>query len=266
MKKHQLLTIIPHYNDLRGLHYSLTKITETKDFMFDLLIVDDGSSIKPNLAQLKSWFKYGQVYYLENHNNRGIEYVLNDGLDFAKNYNYKYIARLDCGDLSHANRFSIQYHFLEQHPDIALLGGWCTRVDLKNNTKINFCPPTKHEEIIWHMRMHTVFVHPLVMFRTKVLELVPTYPLGYHGAEDYAFFSKIIKHYTSANLDQILLDYEINNSGISLTKRRAQILATLKVILKNFKLFSNSWLGLFWYLLLLILPYQLINKIKKLIL
>lgn len=54
------------------------------------------------------------------------------------------------------------------------------------------------------------------------------YPTNFKSAEDYAFFFEISQHYRVGNLNEILMAYEINPSGISISKRKEQKNLNLK--------------------------------------
>ena len=259
------LILIPHYNNLSGLKLSISSIKEDDSLLLDLLVVDDGSNKeKPRLSDLKDWYKLGEVFLFDNQQNRGIEYALNDGLKFAPEHGYDYVARLDCGDICYPNRFSKQLRYLSEHPDVGLLGAWCKRIDIVSGRISDFCPPVEHKEIVKQLKMHNTFCHPLVIFNTKVIDLVGYYPMNYKYAEDFAYFSKVAKVAKVANLPEFLLDYEINPTGISLSRRKIQLRSTIRVIRDNFDFSLFSCFGLLWYGVLLIIPYNFATNLKRL--
>ncbi|WP_170144739.1 glycosyltransferase [Hydrogenivirga caldilitoris] len=265
--KSDILIIIPHYNNLKGLEKSLASISNIEPV--DVLIIDDGSNEenKPDCKELKNKYKnINSLYCLINDKNRGIEYVLNDGLKYALKHDYKYIARLDCGDICCPERFRIQKEFLDKNPEIYLVGSYVEIVDTKGNTLFIYKPPIIHDEIRKKMCINNVFIHPSVMFRKEVIEEVGFYPLNYKYAEDYAFFYKIVKNLKVANINKVLLKYEVNPTGISLSKRKIQLKSRIKVILdfcdfswiKAYSLIRNS--------IMFIVPYPIILGIKRILL
>ena len=263
MNKQKTIIVIPHYNNLVGLHASIVSIRESNDILLDIVIIDDGSMQKPNLNDLNKLYSLGKIFLLNNHENRGIEYVLNDGLSFAHEHGYEYIARLDCGDTCYPNRFNKQLLYLAKHPEIKLLGAWCQRIDIITGRISKFCPPTEHADIVRQLKMHNIFCHPLVIFSVSVIDLIGYYPTTYKYAEDFAYFSEIAKVAKVANLPEILLDYEINPTGISLSRRNTQLRSTLRVIKHHFDFSAMSFMGIAWYSMLLVLPYNLVTNIKK---
>jgi len=254
--------LIPHYNNLDGLEKSLASISNIEPV--DVLIVDDGSAIKPNIEELKQKFpQINNINIIFNQRNEGIEHALNKGLKYIKNAGYKYVARLDCGDICFPMRFKIQKEYLDQHPDIYLIGSWVEFVDTKGKRLFFFKPPTSYDDIRKKMFINNMFIHPSVMFRVKVIEEVGLYPTNYKYAEDYYYFFKIIKKLKAVNINKILLRYEVNPKGLSITKRKQQLRSRLKIILDNFDYSFYAFYGLFRNLILYFLPYSLIKILKR---
>ena len=232
----------------------------------DVIIVDDGSTKKPDESLLKSKFpKINNIKVILNKKNEGIDYALNKGLAYIKKRKYKYVARLDCGDLAYPHRFKLQKEFLENNKDIFLVGSWVRFISPHGKTLFIFRPPTKHEDIKKRMFINNMFIHPSVMFRTAIIDIVGYYPTNYKNAEDYAFFFKIAKTLKVANIPEILLDYEVNPQGLSISKRKQQLKSRLKVIVDNFDFSIYATYGILRNLLIYFLPYSFIEPLKKVI-
>ncbi len=265
MNKTSILVLIPHFNNLNGLHKSLSSISNQEPV--DTLIVDDGSGKKQKPDQATLQEKYpniNKIICINNDKNRGIEYVLNDGLKFAQEQNYEYIARLDCGDLCHPERFKLQKEFLDTYPNHYLVGCWVSFVNLDEQEVFQFKPETKTDNIKKKMPIANQFSHPAVMFRTKAIETVGYYPLNRKAAEDYAYFYNFVDYFETANIPKILLDYEINPGGISLQSRKKQIQTRLTIIKEHFKHTPHYYYGYLRNLVIYFLPYKLVESLKRL--
>lgn len=256
--------LIPHYNNPEGLTVSVASIgTDEKT---DVVIVDDGSRVKTiDEETVKAAFKaQGMVKFIYLEKNKGIEHALNAGLEaIQKQPGYKYVARLDCGDLCVDNRFAIQEDFLDKNPDIMIVGSNVTAVDTNGNFLFNIKEPEESREIRKKMFLNCMFVHPAVMFRIEIVNMFGGYPLNRKSAEDYAFFSKVTRKYDTANIQQNLVTIEINPEGISILKRREQVSSRLKVILDNFYFGFYPIYGLIRNLMIYMVPNKMIMLIKE---
>lgn len=230
-----VIILIPHFNNFSGLCNSIFSIDKSEKV--DVLIVDDGSSesliIESELLKFKNF--NGTFFFIYNSKNKGIEHVLNQGLQFIlEKQTYKYIARLDCGDLCLENRFYIQEKYLIENPLCKLVGSNAIAIDTNLNELYRTILPEFSEEIKNKMFLNAMFLHPTVMFCTSLITEIGFYPTKYKAAEDYAFFFKIAQKYNTHNIQKYLLKYEINPNGISLSKRNIQVSSRIQIIKDNF--------------------------------
>ena len=258
--------LIPHYNNPKGLVKSILSIQKEENL--DVFIIDDGSKKEAiNQEEISKSFKAnGTIFFKFLEENCGIENALNSGLDWINQSGaYVFVARLDCGDVCLQNRFYLQEKFLTDNPDIMLVGANIICTDTEGNKLYDLVYPEKSEQIRKKMYLNSMFSHPCSMYRLKVIDEVGKYPTNYKAAEDYAFFFKIVRKFKTHNLQDFLLEYEINPTGISQTKRKSQVMGRIKIILDNF--YFGFWpiYGLLRNIALYIIPNKFILKIKKLI-
>lgn len=256
-----LIILIPHYNNLLDLKESIKSIVET--IPVDILIVDDGSSEKPDQQEIETFYKNGNVFIKLLETNVGIENALNAGLSFIESKDYKYIGRLDCGDLNLPNKYRKQLEYLEQNPETFLLGTWADMVDMEGNLLYTLEHPTADTEIKNRMYLNSMFVHPTVIFRKEILNLVGKYPTKYKAAEDYAYFFEISKKLKVENLPEALLLYKMDPNSISSTKRKSQVKNRIKIILHHFYFGFYPLYGLVRNVLLLFMSRNLTTFMKK---
>src|SRR5690606_2172211 len=184
--KSEVIVIIPHYNNFKRLLRSIESIIEF--IQIDVLIIDDGS--KSNLIDESILNKIKpanvNIHIIYNDRNRGIERVLNDALKYIRNKpnNYKFVARLDCGDLNAENRFKTQMDYLKSHRKVGIVGSYVTFIDLKGEFVYNLKLPKNHTSIIRNIYINSMFIHPTIMLRRDVLDVVQNYPTKYTAAED----------------------------------------------------------------------------------
>lgn len=259
----EIVVLIPHYNNPEGLKKSLQTIQE--DINIDILIVDDGSkkllidesALQDNLPT----FLNLAFIYLEK--NGGIEEALNTGLRHILSTSHTYIARLDCGDLCAPGRFLTQKKFMENQPELGLVGSYVHFIDSGSHWLYDLKPPTGHDQIKRKMHVNAMFVHPTIMLKTEVIKQIGLYPTTYQAAEDFAFFFKIIKQFKAANIPEFLVSCEVNSGGISLTRRKEQLTSRMQILKEEFYWGFYPCYGLVRNFIISKLPYSLIHKIKK---
>lgn len=257
----EIIIIIPYYNNRTGLEKSIASIKEKINI--DVIIIDDGSKNKLDVIRLKKNYKAGEIFYKKHKQNKGIAISLNIGLEFAREQKYKYIARLDAGDLCYKNKFKLQHRYLKKNPEVKLLGTWARVIDDKGKHLFDLKHPIKYKKIKKLIYLNSVFLHPSVMFSSSVLREVKQYPLNYFAAEDYAFFFKIIKKFKSENYPEILMDYIVDKNSISSKFRRQQVISRIKIILKNFYFGIYPIYGIIRSVMLLLPSREISNFIKR---
>ncbi|WP_291098388.1 MULTISPECIES: glycosyltransferase [unclassified Empedobacter] len=259
------LLIIPHYNNPDGLIKSISSIG--KDENLDVIVIDDGSSInKINEFEVLSnkAFK-GEILFKYCNVNRGIEFVLNDAINYALGKDYIYLSRLDCGDICKNNRFQTQELFFEKNKSISLIGSNVDAVNENGDFLYTIKVPLTDKDIRKGMLINCMFIHPSVMFKTEVIKQVGKYPTEYKAAEDFALFTNILKYFKGANINESLVTIELNTKGISITNRKKQTKSRIQILEKNYKLGITSTYGLIRSYILHYTPYSLVQKLKNFI-
>ena len=259
------ILLIPYFNDFEGLIASLKSINYPTD-KFEVLVVDDGSKIPLNTDALRTEFPDITITLLTMPANAGVAKALNAGLKSLHGKNdFKYIARLDCGDTCAKERFIEQVKFLNEHSEIGLLGTWCRFTDSISGKNYLYKTKTAHNEIIREMHFKCSFIHPTVMFRREVLDTIGYYPENYPHAEDYAYFWKILKHYKGAILTQVYVGIVMNTKTVSAIYYKKQIISRIGII----KIFGNITLlkleGILLNYMRTLIPIRFMQKIKPLL-
>ena len=112
--------------------------------------------------------------------------------------------------------------------------------------------------------MRSPLVHPSVMLRVDAVLAVGNYRVQYPAAEDLDLFLRLMERYECANLPELGLYYELNEGGISATKRRRQIVSTLRLQLRYLNVLNwRDWAGVAKSLLHFVTPYRTLQKMKR---
>jgi glycosyltransferase involved in cell wall biosynthesis len=262
MKK--FIVLICHYNNLEGLEKSLLSIQE--DFPVDVLVVDDGSTQKPNLEHLESIYKNGKIFLDLLSENIGVGIATNIGLKKIKELGYQLTGRLDCGDLNHPNRYKKQLDYLAQNLEVKILGTWGNMVDMNGNLLFVLKHPTNYNQIRKKIYLNSTFINSTTIFYTDILDKIGFFPEKYkRNGEDYAFYFNAIQKFKAENLPEVLLDYEVNPKSLSAQGRKEQVKARISIIKEHFYFGFYPIYGLLRSFVLLYISRDLSNLIKKLL-
>lgn len=257
----KIAVLIPVYNNQSGLNKTLDVLSKETSTTVDIVVVDDGSK-EP--IQVPNKVGMNKVILLRLLKNRGIEHALNKGLDYIFDHKYEYVMRLDAGDIPINNRINKQLQLLEDNPEIAMVGSHVQFIDSEGKIKFIFYAPLTYDQIRRKMHINSCFSHPAIMVRTSVLKEIGPYSSDYPAAEDYDLFFRIVKKYKCVNLNSILTSTEYNPAGISINRRKSQLLSRILIQIEHFDAtIFESYYGLLKSLLLYIVPYKIVVKIKK---
>ena len=135
-----LVTVLmPVYNGEKYLKEAIESILNQTFKDFEFLIINDGST--DNSVKIIQSFNDLRIRLIHNESNIGLIKTLNKGLKLS---NGKYIARMDCDDVSLPKRLSVQINFMEKHPEIGVCGSWVKIIGLEQKFINKY--PQKHEE------------------------------------------------------------------------------------------------------------------------
>lgn len=257
--KPRIAVLMPAHNAEKTIDRALNSLKANTE-PHDIVIVDDGSEfpLTKILPEQKN------LIILRMEKNVGIAAALNVGVNYILEKNYELLARFDADDICHANRLIIQREFLDNSPSIGMVGSWGRYVSEEGEEIFHLNHPTDHKTITKKLYYNSQFIHPTVMIRTSVLRQAGGYSENYPSAEDYEFVRRISRLTQTANIPAYLIDYTVSKGGISISKRRQQLLMRLKAQLDMFEpLCVHSYFGVLKTLSLMLVPNNLITAIKK---
>lgn len=255
--------LIPCYNNTAGLRASLQTVRYTPN-LFLIVVVDDGSDVPVSREDLTNDGLDLPVHLIRLKQNSGITVALNTGLAWiVENTTSKYIARLDCGDRCRPDRFFKQIAFLDRQPAVGLLGSWCVFKEERSGDSFNYKAPLADMEIKKAMHLRNVFIHPTVMWRSRLLPESSVYPYNFPHAEDYAFFWALLKRTKGAILNEFLVTCSIRANGISSRHRRQQLKSCEKVIRLYGDMPVRKWFGILLTQLRMVVPQKVIFLLKR---
>lgn len=203
--------LMPVYNAEQYLQEAITSILSQRFVDFEFFIFNDGSTDRSR--EIIASFNDPRIHFIDYSDNQGYVSLLNLGLQKAQG---KYIARMDADDVAHPDRFQKQFDFLEENPEYIVCGTRFSIIDKQDVVVL----PIENEDIKLKMLYITPFCHPSVMMRATTLQSHDiAYDEYYMPAEDHELWVRLAGYGKFVNLPEVLLNYRIHDSNVSLKKR-----------------------------------------------
>jgi glycosyltransferase involved in cell wall biosynthesis len=186
----------------------------------------------------------------------------------AADLSQRFIARLDAGDIPLPAARTAQLAYLLRHPRVGAVGMAVDVVNRAGDRLYTLRPPLDPDTIRRQCFARSCFIHPAMTIRASALADAGSYTDAYPAAEDLDLFLRIMRRHDCANLPIVGLRYEINENGISATRRRQQIHSTLRLFQREWSLTQASnpfyWLGVAKHLVHRVMPYTVLQRFKRL--
>jgi len=203
--------VMPVYNGEKYLGAAIESILSQSFADFEFLVIEDGST-DGTLGVIQT-FKDARIKLIRNDGNKGLTRSLNLGLKLADG---QYIARMDADDINLRERFSTQVAFLDDHPEVGVLGTAVRFIDDMGNPDVLSYFPLDHEAICWSMSFfQNPIAHPTVMFRRDTALQVNGYDDKLLVSQDYDLWSRLSAITQLNNLHVELLHLRKHKDSIS---------------------------------------------------
>jgi hypothetical protein len=223
--------LLPVRNGMPFLPETLASIESQVYRNWKILAWDDGST-DGSVEELKRWIPArlpGKVVAAQS---LGLGASLAEMVKLADT---GLCARIDADDVNHPSRLEKQVVFMEQHPEVAVVGSQVIRLDASGHEHGQYHQlPLSHDDIVHRMMYSWVMWHPTVLFRREVVIEVGNYRNS-QPVEDYDLWMRIAVKHKLANLDACLLKYRVHDGGISTIAAKQGLLeeAILKCFTRN---------------------------------
>lgn len=172
----------------------------------EVVLVQDGP-VPVGLSSLLSEYevRYPDIMHIIRfEKNGGLGNALQYGVNIAK---YEIVARMDSDDICLPKRFEKQLAYLEQHPEVDIVGGQMTEfIGEPYNIVGTRVVPLTNEEIREYMKSRCALNHVTVMFRKQAVVDAGNYQ-DWFWNEDYYLWIRMWEHDCMfGNIDSILVN------------------------------------------------------------
>lgn len=211
----KISVLMPVYNRQDFVSQAIESILAQTYPDFEFIIINDGSTddtkkIVENYAKTDE-----RIKLINNPTNLGLIDSLTIGLKYAQG---EYIARMDSDDISLPDRFEKQLAYMEEHPDIGVVGCWFKWINadgVVSNPKSQ--RPCGSDLIWWGMFFFPELVHPTIFSRKGVYSRFNENNLEatFVHAEDHAFWLRIGFETRFDNLPEVLFYFRSHPGRIT---------------------------------------------------
>jgi len=215
------------YNNAPTLPAALDSILAQTYENWEFVICDDCST-DGSLAILESYAaRDTRFVLLRNEKNLRLAASLNRCLEVTKG---ELIARMDGDDIALPERFAVQVSYLQEHPEVDLVGTAMQRFSDEGLADILYVPPNPDK---LYLRNGVPFLHPTIMTYKRIYDALEGYTVlpRTARAEDMDLWARFYHAgFVGANLDEAL--YLFREDWIAIQKRtfrtRWQVYQTIK--------------------------------------
>jgi len=252
--------VLPTFNeDHDRLRRSLKSI-ELQTFKdFECLIIDESTDLTSikicnTICENDSRFKH-----IRPEKRIGLAASLNLGIQQAKGY---YIVRFDSDDICYPDRIKLQINFIDQNPEVGVLGGATEIINVNEVSIGNKYFPLTHDEISKGMLWTSTIAHPTVMARKDLFDRFGYYDQKFKNAEDVDLWLRWLnKGVVFANLPNILIKYRQDERNRSKTHYKFYLRARIRNFTIN-RLIPRV-LGILTLVLWMYFPSSIKNKLRN---
>lgn len=243
----KVTVLMPVYNGEKYLKEAIDSVLAQTLKDFEFLIINDGSTDKTQEI-LES---YGDTRIrLFRQSNKGLTRSLNKGIQLSRG---EYVARMDADDIALPERLEKQVTFLDERPEIGVVGSFHCEVSASLHKSIVKKFPTDDSAIRKTLMKENPFSHPTVMMRKKIFVRASLYNEDekYKYVEDYELWFTLFKVCKFANIQEALVVKRFVPTGTSIANDDVQLRNAFYLRVKAVNEGCFPW----WYRMYLIKPF-----------
>lgn len=210
---------MPVYNGAAYLAETIESVLGQTYTDFEFVIVDDGST--DGSWDILSTYaaRDPRIILQRNAKNLGACKTSNLLLSLVQG---DLIARQDQDDIALSERLAAQFAYMNDHPEVGLLGTAYYRLNTVGQRRLRR-PPISHTAIRWRLLFDCAFCHSTVMLRRSLFDSGELYYREPACVQDYDLWTRLVKHTLASAISTPLLIYrELEHSMTSAYANRMQ--------------------------------------------
>jgi glycosyltransferase involved in cell wall biosynthesis len=136
------------------------------------------------------------------------------------------IAILDADDLAYPTRLASQVSFLNENPEVVLVGSWAKQIDEEGNVTGEYRPSSVVGDLLNDLVCGNPLINSSVMYRKHVAIEIGGYSSFYSLSQDYDLALKMVRSGGIAVQGQFLCRYRVLGSSLTRSKATRVLAAT----------------------------------------
>jgi glycosyltransferase involved in cell wall biosynthesis len=190
------------YNAEPFLRISIDSLLAQSFRDWELIAVENGST--DGSSSILAGYSDARIRVFQLRDNIGRTPALRYALEQARG---DCVAVLDADDIAHQNRFERQIAFMDEHPEVAIVGSWVRFIDDQGRFLSEFRPPVDEAELRDCLGWIDPIVHSSAMYRRKLALQVGGYPEDLVYAQDFGLILALAQHSKIAMIGDYLCQW-----------------------------------------------------------
>jgi glycosyltransferase involved in cell wall biosynthesis len=215
----QVSVIIPMFNQAAYVGRTIDSILTQTFTALELLAVDDGSTDETAAIAEARARHDPRMRVIRRERNGGIAAALNTGLAAVR---AQFVARIDGDDIATPDRLEKQVAFLNAHPEVGMVGGAMTLMDVGERKLVTERYITDPGRLAEAVLTGSVIPGPTPMFRGHLLQSLGGWRSTFDLCEDYDLTLRVAEKASLANLPDVVNYYRMHAAQATAVHGRRQ--------------------------------------------
>ena len=227
--------IMSTYNRESMLREAIESVLNQSFNNFEFIIINDFSN--DSTVSIIESFNDSRIRLFSNKQNCGCTFNYHNANNLSKG---EYIVHIDDDDIFLSEKLQKQVDFLEQNPDIDMVGTYIETFG--DGARPSWVFYSKPQEIDFLMNLYNPLCHSSVMYRKSFIEKhAINYDISKKCAQDYDFYKQfVLKGAKISNLPDVLVRYRMH------ANRLTDLKETQEIQIKNAEIVKKELLSRFF--------------------